>query len=389
MCATKTLTVQLDATNQRGQPALGVKYTVYVNSDSVMTAEKVVPGYQSLTVECPEDSAVEVEASLPGWDPQRIRVDQATGRWPFCFPSAGIPAVLIVCALEKESRAMLDVCDSKSKLPHGTKPINDLNSYYVGEFRSSREGRPPCKVLVATSGMGTIGAAITATHALRSFPDEIRQILMVGIAGGCPNHKNAEEHVRLGDIVVSNERGVIQYDLIKRTIKGDKRRAIPHRPSAELMSAARSLEIERLDGQIPWEEILVNVAKAKKGYRRPSDDKDVLHAGRRVVSHPKDPDRRPRKPRVHRGAIGSANILLKDPALRDQIRDQYGARAIEMEGSGVMDAGWAVNKDIMVVRGICDYCDDYKSDDWQPYAALAAAAYAKCLVLALDGNAIT
>ena len=33
-----------------------------------------------------------------------------------------------------------------------------------------------------------------------------------------------------------------------------------------------------------------------------------------------------------------------------------------------------------VVRGIADYCDPTKNDTWHPYAALAAAAYARALL---------
>jgi hypothetical protein len=33
-----------------------------------------------------------------------------------------------------------------------------------------------------------------------------------------------------------------------------------------------------------------------------------------------------------------------------------------------------------VVRGISDYCDRYKNDDWQPYASSAAAAYCRYLL---------
>ena len=41
---------------------------------------------------------------------------------------------------------------------------------------------------------------------------------MVGIAGGIPYPEKPSEHVRLGDIVVSDQRGVIQYDFDKETI---------------------------------------------------------------------------------------------------------------------------------------------------------------------------
>jgi nucleoside phosphorylase len=31
----------------------------------------------------------------------------------------------------------------------------------------------------------------------------------------------------------------------------------------------------------------------------------------------------------------------------------------------------------LVIRGICDYSDSHKNDDWQKYAAMMAAAYTK------------
>ena len=116
-------------------------------------------------------------------------------------------------------------------------------------------------------------------------------------------------------------------------------------------------------GTWPWENVISQVVRKRRSYRRPAEGKDVLPVGKRMARHPLDPERCLGKPRVHRGAIGSANILLKHPTYRDKIRDKFGVRAIEMEGGGAMDAGWAANKDVMVVRGICDCCDDYKNDD--------------------------
>jgi nucleoside phosphorylase len=38
----------------------------------------------------------------------------------------------------------------------------------------------------------------------------------------------------------------------------------------------------------------------------------------------------------------------------------------------------------LVIRGICDYCDTHKNDQWQRYAAATAAAYAKELLQVTD-----
>ena len=54
--------------------------------------------------------------------------------------------------------------------------------------------------------------------------------------------------------------------------------------------------------------------------------------------------------------------------------------AVEMEGSGIADAAWVAGQHYLVIRGICDYCDDKKNDAWQGYAAVAAAAYARVVI---------
>jgi nucleoside phosphorylase len=46
-----------------------------------------------------------------------------------------------------------------------------------------------------------------------------------------------------------------------------------------------------------------------------------------------------------------------------------------MEAAGLMN-----NFPCLVIRGICDYSDSHKRKDWQGYAAMVAAAYAKDLL---------
>jgi nucleoside phosphorylase len=58
--------------------------------------------------------------------------------------------------------------------------------------------------------------------------------------------------------------------------------------------------------------------------------------------------------------------------VRDQIGDQLNPLCCEMEGAGVM-----VTQRCLIIRGICDYADSHKNDQWHNYAAATAAAYAK------------
>jgi hypothetical protein len=66
--------------------------------------------------------------------------------------------------------------------------------------------------------------------------------------------------------------------------------------------------------------------------------------------------------------------------LRDALRDKWRIKAIEMEGAGVADAAWTLERDYFIVRGISDYADSNKNDLWQPYAQIVAAAYVRALL---------
>lgn len=76
---------------------------------------------------------------------------------------------------------------------------------------------------------------------------------MVGIAGGIPNPDKVEDHVRLGDVVVSNDGGVVQYDLDKATSTEITHRHSPRPPSAFLLEGVRHLNASALEGKRPWE----------------------------------------------------------------------------------------------------------------------------------------
>ena len=57
-----------------------------------------------------------------------------------------------------------------------------------------------------------------------------------------PSRKVAEHHVRLGDIVVSDRCGVIQYDLVKEAGDGStEHRNAPRPPSSQLLGAVNWL----------------------------------------------------------------------------------------------------------------------------------------------------
>lgn len=91
--------------------------------------------------------------------------------------------------------------------------------------------------------------------------------------------------------------------------------------------------------------------------------------------------RQPRKkyadrPEIHYGLIASSSQLMEDAMARDRLAVNENVLCFEMEAAGL-----ANHFPCIAIRGICDYSDSHRGREWQRYAALVAASYAKELLL--------
>ncbi|KAJ5272591.1 hypothetical protein N7478_007716 [Penicillium angulare] len=263
------------------------------------------------------------------------------------------------------------------------------------DFTLGRIGKHNVVIAVLPDGeYGTASASRVAEGMMHSFPN-IRIALMVGIGGGAPTSKH---DIRLGDIVVSSpsggQGGIFQYDFGK-TIQGRdfQETGVLNQPPDLLRSAVAGLRA-RYESDGHQLEDAVNKAlerkpRLRKKYGRPEarSDRlyisDILHKeGEEQCSSCSDNashivERRPRtededNPMIHYGLIASANQLMKDALVRDEFAKQKNVLCFEMEAAGLMN-----HFPCLVIRGICDYADSHKNKDWQGYAAMNAAAYAK------------
>lgn len=289
-----------------------------------------------------------------------------------------LPSIGIITALPKEYAAIKAVLEHPQDVM--VEGAGGGRRYLLGEIPALQGGTH--HVVLSLAEMGNNNAAIRATLLLEHFPN-VKSIVMAGIAGGVPHPQNPDEHVRLGDIVVSGHQGVIQYDFDKEDIEEAKHRHAPRPPSAVLLEAVRLLEIAEIEGRRPWVDHIEQL-QGKLDIQRPAPESDIfmsLDAPSQHVGHPgSSPWNRERTPRVFQGPIASGNKLLKNPLKRDALRDKFGVKAVEMEASGIADATWNHEVGYLVVRGICDYCDSNKNDAWQQYAAIAAAGYTRTLI---------
>ncbi|KAI3326723.1 hypothetical protein HD806DRAFT_488009 [Xylariaceae sp. AK1471] len=303
-----------------------------------------------------------------------------------------------ICATSTEYVAGQEFLDSEHEAP-GYVSQNDSNDYTLGKI-----GKHNVVIAVLPDGeYGTASATSVATNMLHSFPN-IRIGLMVGIGGGAPSGKH---DIRLGDIVVSAPRdaegGVFQYDFGK-TIQGQ---AFQHtrylnQPPTLLRTAVSGIKAQHERRGHQLEEtiniILKNNPRLRKKYQRPEPSADRLFKAE--VTHDSSctavcvddasnliwrPERTEGEDNltIHYGLIASANQLMKDALVRDRLAAEKDVLCFEMEAAGLMN-----QFPCLVVRGICDYSDSHKNKDWQGYAAMAAAAYAKDLLCRIPPNKV-
>jgi nucleoside phosphorylase len=216
---------------------------------------------------------------------------------------------------------------------------------------------------------------------------------MVGIGGGVPS---ADNDVRLGDVIVSNPGGdlggVVQYDYGKAIREGRlQRTGMLNKPPNVVLTAVSELQSNHLMGMSQIPHFLRDMLVRFPGMTRfcyPDNTKDILfeasyeHGGasrtcrgcdqKKVIAR----DARVSKdPQIHYGLIASGNQVVKSAVVRDKLGRELGVLCFEMEAAGLMD-GFPC----LVIRGVSDYADSHKNNDWQAYAAAVAAAYAKELL---------
>jgi nucleoside phosphorylase len=307
-----------------------------------------------------------------------------------------------ICAISTEYVAAQAFLDEEHEGPEYVSP-NDNNDYTLGKI-----GKQNVVIAVLPGGeYGIASAAVVARDMLDSFPN-VRIGLMVGIGGGAPSQKH---DIRLGDIVVSEPRdrmsGVFQYDFGK-TIQGQSFciTGFLNQPPTVLRAAVSGVKAQYKRKGHGFEEainkILDENPRLRQEYERPGSNSDRLYQS--GVIHPPNNDstcaelcgndpshlvlRSERiededNPAIHYGLIASANQLMKDAVARDRLAAEKDALCFEMEAAGLMNYF-----PCLVIRGICDYSDSHKNKEWQGYAAMAAAAYAKDLLCRIPPNKV-
>jgi nucleoside phosphorylase len=236
-------------------------------------------------------------------------------------------------ALPIERDALLRRLERREVVQDDFEPL----TYYRGRISIPTTGEYYEVVVVMLLGMGNDEAAVSTVRVIDRWRPAY--ILMVGISGGVPGK------VSLGDVVISDF--VYYYEPAKRTPKGDQRR--PQQFLSDRLLYGRALAYEAGE----WRS---DIAITRPG----ASQADVPF------------------PKAYFGAIGSGEKVIADArTLSRLLKECPRLLAVAMEGAGVARAAAQQPHApaFIEVRGICDYANEQKNDDWQPFAAEAAAAF--------------
>ncbi|KAK0647841.1 hypothetical protein DIS24_g7371 [Lasiodiplodia hormozganensis] len=301
-----------------------------------------------------------------------------------------------IAALDCELTAAMSMLDARHNQPDDFVRVpSDDNVYIWGEINSHN-----IVIACLKAGVyGTTSAATTAMRLLSAFPN-IKFGLMVGIGAGVPQRDNKPD-ICLGDVIISkldgSTGGVYLYDLVKAKSGGDfEAKGFLNAPPGILLKSLATLQAEH---NYSGTDIQRHLEKITPNMKEPDDDSPgFIHQGiendRLFKPHyqhvegdscekcdPKElvdrNKRRTIKPRFHYGVIASGNTLVKDAVRRNELNEQIigGCLCLEMEAAGLMN-----DFPCLVIRGVCDYADSHKNAQWQRYAAVTAAAYARELL---------
>jgi nucleoside phosphorylase len=242
--------------------------------------------------------------------------------------------VAIVTALPIELQAVLRHGGPWSK---ATPSADSPRTFYLCQTKSGVSVAATCAL-----GMGQLNAALATKDIIDKWRP--KKVLLVGIAGGLGSD------VQLGDVVVSEQ--VVDYELGKIAAGGVEPRWSVYRSDPVLLDRLRNFQDPE------W----------LSGIAVPRPD-----GGAEMV------------PRITHGVVLSGNKVIADEKTAGALASVWKrAAAIEMEGAGIAAALHQMKNapSFIVIKGICDKADSKKGDDWQPYAAEAAAAFAMSFVQA-------
>ncbi|EME84660.1 uncharacterized protein MYCFIDRAFT_135631 [Pseudocercospora fijiensis CIRAD86] len=299
----------------------------------------------------------EPQARLADDGPKSRPPDLAAGARPRTLDDFRIA---IICALQIEFDAVDILLEEVYEGEDAFRPRHpDTNTYTFGRLG----GKPV--VLVNLPSMGKVSAATVATNLGITFK-YIEIAFLTGICGGAP-HDDRGNKIQYGDVIIGKQ--VIQEDFGRLMDDGMHRKT----------------EVEDVLGRLPPR--IRQWIGALSGWRNlkglKSDVTVILEKTFQDAEFVKMfafPERREGEVgrselQIFLGRVATSDAVLKSAERRDRMIEQDKVIGFEMESAGMWD-----QLPTVLVKSVCDFANVQKSKEWQPFAALTAAATTQAMV---------
>ena len=252
-----------------------------------------------------------------------------------------VDVAIVTALLDPELRAVLDLPGRWVEARYA----NDSTIYHLGAFET--DGKQLKVVAAAAHQMGMPAASVLAMKMISRFRP--RYIAMPGIAAGIRGS------VQMGDVVVADQ--CWDYGSGKRKLLDGKPVLLPDPKSIPL-----ALDVKERFQHIQADGTMAFAVEKKWRGATPAPRLNIVI-----------------------GPLASGASVVQDQAVVEEVKaHSRKLAAIDMEGYGLMYAAENATKPrptAIVLKGICDFADETKNDDWQAFAAFASAnlLYEYCL----------
>lgn len=216
-----------------------------------------------------------------------------------------------------------------------------------------------------------------------------------------PHFTDYFKHLRLGDVLISKVDGSSNlYYYCDKILQDQKDGSLEfharkyHPKDLFLQRVVEQIqETQERKNFHPWEKYIAEgldlLSTQEADFNRPPAETDRLHMtigeGNVIeMQHPEKPEgfeERKGMPRIHYGIVGSGKRIVYAEDLRLDFAQRYGVSVIDTEFDQVLESIIGnVKESFIFIRGVADYKDGSSKLEWQPYAALAAAAVMKSII---------
>ncbi len=239
---------------------------------------------------------------------------------------------LIVTALPEERDAVIKKLGRTRKIQS-----EGIPTYYLGSVKPYVRKGVYRVAVTMLSHMGNVESAQHTTQVIQHL--QPANVFMVGIAAGF------KSKVNLGDVLIADQ--VFYYEEQKQTPSKNELRPRVYEVDSLLLDRAKNYN------ESVWHELVES--------ERPNESDNTD------------------KPRVHFAPIAVGEKVVADEASASELQGIHAKiSGIEMESFGVaLAAANAPERPrFLAVRGISDYANSTKNDNWHLYAADVAASFA-------------